>query len=171
MKFLKIFALLGVAAWLLIFYSFYSSEGKTGHVELQKIFQSFEGKLELEKRMKQSQWNTKIYLDSLNLQLTQLIQLTESRKTDKKLIAEIKAKEMQISNIKEKTYQIQGKQSEDYTQQIWDQINQYIKDFGAAQNYDYIFGTEGSGMLMYGKNEKNLTDEVLHYINQRYQGE
>ncbi|MBP7809087.1 MAG: OmpH family outer membrane protein [Bacteroidia bacterium] len=51
---------------------------------------------------------------------------------------------------------------------IWNQINQYVSDFGRQKNYSFIFGANGQGNLMFANKELDLTDEVVGYINNRY---
>lgn len=38
------------------------------------------------------------------------------------------------------------------------------------KGYRYIFGAEGSGVLMYADERNNITKEVIEYINARYKG-
>jgi outer membrane protein len=45
-----------------------------------------------------------------------------------------------------------------------------MQDYGKKHGYDFIYGAQGSGNLMYANGQKNITDEVLKYINERYQG-
>ena len=66
-----------------------------------------------------------------------------------------------------KLYEVMAKQ---YTDQIWEQLNQYIKDFGTQHKYKFIFGSRGDGNLMYAEEQDNITSEVLTYVNERYQG-
>lgn len=60
--------------------------------------------------------------------------------------------------------------TQQYQEQISNQLNQYLKDFTAANEYDYIFGATGDGSLMGAKDAYNVTDLVLNYANQRYKG-
>lgn len=49
--------------------------------------------------------------------------------------------------------------------QITSQINEYAKD----NNYDYIFGTTDQGNLLYGNNKKDITEDLLKYLNSIYE--
>jgi len=57
------------------------------------------------------------------------------------------------------------------SQQIWDRLNTYIKEYGKAQKHKIILGTQGGGNVMYADDAVDLTDEVLHYANTKYEGE
>jgi len=60
--------------------------------------------------------------------------------------------------------------SAQYDKEILAQLNQYVRDFGAKNNYEYIFGNDGNGSLMYAQESNDLTRQVTEYINQKYAG-
>lgn len=165
------FALVGVFTCMALLFSFFVKGEKTGYVNLQEVFQQFHGKIELEKRIQQSEWSTQLYLDSMNLHLEVLVGLQEKEKRNKRVGEEIVKVQKQIAHVQQQAYEINTKRSNDYTQQIWNQINQYVSDFGAENSFDYIFGAEGGGSVMYGKKEKDLTTQIVDYINTKYNGQ
>lgn len=61
--------------------------------------------------------------------------------------------------------------SNQYTVEIWKQINQYISDYGHANDLDFIYGATGSGNLMFARNAYDITEEVIQYCNKRYEGD
>ena len=61
--------------------------------------------------------------------------------------------------------------SNQYTVEIWKQINQYISDYGHANDLNFIYGATGSGNLMFAKDAFDITDEVIEYCNKRYEGD
>ena len=171
MTLMKILSSLGAIALLIVLFSFVQKDEKIAYVELQKVFQDFEGKIELEKRLQQSEWGAKLYVDSLTLQIKQLTNLDAGAKANKKVEDEIVRLKQQIESIEQQAYQVHTQKSNEFTDQIWAQINQYVRDFGEENDYDFILGSEGTGTLMYGKNEKNLTAEITQYINRKYNGQ
>ena len=50
------------------------------------------------------------------------------------------------------------------------QLNEYIEDFGEENKLDYIFGANGTGTIMYGNESKDVTKEVVTYVNKKYVG-
>lgn len=60
--------------------------------------------------------------------------------------------------------------SEQYTADIWQQINQTAAEFGKEKGYGFIFGATGDGNLMYAKESENITDELIVYLNEKYDG-
>jgi len=45
----------------------------------------------------------------------------------------------------------------------------FIKDYGKEQGYDYIYGTGDAASVLYGKEEYNLTKEVLALLHKQYE--
>lgn len=60
--------------------------------------------------------------------------------------------------------------SEQYTADLWQQINRYVAEFGEQHGYAFIFGATGDGNLMYGGEARDVTDQIIEYINHRYEG-
>jgi outer membrane protein len=54
---------------------------------------------------------------------------------------------------------------------IWDRINNYVKEYGEKNGYDYIFGANGDGTVMYADGSEDITNDITTYINLRYAGE
>lgn len=45
----------------------------------------------------------------------------------------------------------------------------FIKDYGKEQGYDYIYGTGDAASVLYGKEEYNLTKEILTLLHKQYE--
>lgn len=159
---------LGIVAYLLVASP---KNQKLGYVELTKIYSEFSLKKELEAKLKSVQLKRQNILDSLKLDLKMLSREIENgnRNDKEKLVL--------FGEKKEAYYELDKKFAEDnqntakmFDEQIFTQINQYTKDFGVKHNYTIIFGTDGSGTLMYAQDALNVTDEVKKYVNERYKG-
>jgi outer membrane protein len=61
-------------------------------------------------------------------------------------------------------------QAQQYTDEVWKQLNQYIKEFGIENGYDYIIGANGEGSLMYAKEQHDISKELTLYVNEKYAG-
>ena len=57
-----------------------------------------------------------------------------------------------------------------YDQQIWERINGFTKTFAEENNYDMILGASGDGSLMYAKDTLDVTDELILFCNNNYNG-
>jgi Skp family chaperone for outer membrane proteins len=61
--------------------------------------------------------------------------------------------------------------SKQYDTQIIQQMSQYVADYGKQNGYSFIYGNDGNGALMYAEDPKNISKEVLQYINSKYSGQ
>jgi len=58
----------------------------------------------------------------------------------------------------------------EYDSEIWARINTYVQEFGHENDYSIIFGAAGNGSIMYSDSTVNITQDVLRYMNEKYDG-
>lgn len=139
----------------------------TAYIDTAKLYNDFEMKKELEKKVTEVQLGRKAQLDSLKLSLVSLSRKTNPSMEDR---ANLQALENKYHNMQQQFEAENSKIVQYYSNQIWTQINQYIRDYGKQEGYTYIYGGDGSGTIMYAQEKRNITAEVLNYINARYKG-
>lgn len=127
---------------------------KCVYVLNQKVFEGFKGKQELEQKLIQLRTKNKQTLDSLS-------KLIESDKSN----VRIEAYRQVAENIQFSEQRLQ----EQYTSDIWKRINSSVVDYGKENDYDFIFGATGDGSLMFARDAKNVTDQVIEFINREYE--
>jgi len=160
MKKIKYFVLLLLALlWISC-----SSE-KTAYIDNYQVFEGFAGKKELEQRHKKEGLQKQQVLDSMKVQLIAMKQQVDPN------IEQLKAYEQRYVALSRQFNQEVEARNNEYTAEVWKQINQYVIDFGKEQDYDYIFGSATNGSLMYAKDSKEITKEVIEYINKKYAGQ
>lgn len=151
----------------------YTVRPKSAYVDLGKVYNEFTLKQDLETRLTDVTVLRQAQLDSLKLELTTLGR-TYQNETDEGLKKELETQYvtkrqeylMKESSFNEETERL----TTEYDEQIWKQINQYVRDYGAKHGYSYIYGAEGSGSLMYGSESENITEEVVSYVNTSFKG-
>jgi outer membrane protein len=55
--------------------------------------------------------------------------------------------------------------------EIWNRLNGYVREFGRQKRFKIILGTSGQGTLMFAQDDLNITDELLQYANEKYNGQ
>jgi len=141
---------------------------KAGFVDVAKLYNNFsmtahyKGIIDAEKKQVQS------VLDSLNGEYKFLAARKNPDEETKKTMEDLYAKMEKLQNAYSKRVQML---SEDYNNKIVQQLNQYVKEFGEQNGYTFIHGAAGDGSLMYGKESADITDEVIEFANERFQGE
>lgn len=155
---------------LVSFILFQKKEKPTGYIELGKVYDEFELSKNLNAQFQTTATERKNYLDSLEFQVKNMYNQVSRNSEDKKLVETFELAQRQYLYQKEQIESAVSKLEEQYNEQIWTQLNEYIKQYGKEKGYAYIFGAEGSGTLMYANEGKNVTQEMINYINDKYQG-
>lgn len=141
-----------------------SSKDKIVYVKIQKIFEEFEGTTEYRRKIEALNGKQKIVLDSMRLEVLALV---NSRGEEDEVV--LKKKEY-YNIVFDEFSRNKAEQATAFDQKIWSQINQFIADFGKEHTYKMIHGTKGDGGMMYAAEELDITEEVIEYINNAYQG-
>ena len=137
----------------------HQTNSKLAYIDNEKIFNEFVGKKELEKRIKNLRSSHNKTLDSLREKLRYTKSSSDYKTLNNKIKAltnQFNSEDIEASNL--------------YTDQIWNQINQYVNDYRSEYGYEFIFGAQGTGNLMFVPDDKEITKEVLEYINLKYEG-
>lgn len=152
-----------------LFYSCGDS-GKVGYIQIQKVFNGFQYKKELEKELTAVQHRRKFIIDSLE---------TEVKILSKRMSTDAKNPELQarLEMAKEFYYNKRADFEDDeekmvklYDEKIIAQLNSYVKQYGAENDFKMIYGANASGNIMYADTTLDITADVTDYINQKFVG-
>lgn len=148
-------------------------EKSTGIVYVQnlKLYSEFDLALELDAELQAFSKERTRELDSLMMALENLTAELEQMR-------EIPTDTYQSYNdlrnavmFREKSYEEElVTRSQEYDQQIWDRLNGYVKTYAEENEYDMILGASGNGNLMYAADTLDITDELIAYCNNQYNG-
>ena len=128
-------------------------------------------KLELQKKLEKDLLAKKGLVDSLMFQLSTLKnELENQQEPTKDKVEQFYQLQSYYTKQKETFDQYQLSETQNYDAQILGQMTQYIKDFGYENGYDFIFGSDNSGNILYGRPAADVTSEVIEFINLKYQG-
>lgn len=150
-----------LSAWI------YEVKGKqkTAFVQLNKVYNEFRMTKELESQFTAVENKRKQLLDSLKLQLNVL---AAGKKPEQLQL--VQEKQEVYYNYKTQFEQDNAEMTRTYTQQIMKQLSQYVREYGQQQGYAYIYGADGTGVVMHADEQLDVTDEVVQFINKRYKG-
>lgn len=144
---------------------------KVAYVELNQVYSDFQLKKELETKLDNVKQKRKEILDSLEVELNAISKRIEA--SAGKNMDEIKAFEFTRQNYMQQHESFEQdnlNMTQQYSGQIWKQLNQYVQDYGKEHGYDYILGADGNGTVMYADQGKNITEEIKKYVNEKYKG-
>lgn len=176
MKNYRPFIIPGAIAFSLIMSvtTFFWQPGKqrVAYVQMESIYNGFQLKTQLETKLKDTEKARQFIIDSLKLQLHQMSLTLESmEKVDTSMLRLYNLRQQFLNNQEAQFAEDNQALASEYTDQIWGQINQYTKDYGTENGYDYILGASGDGTLMYASETEDITDDLTTYINGRFNGD
>jgi outer membrane protein len=132
-------------------------------VDNVKLFKDFNMSKDMEK----------IYTDSLKSQankvqgLYDIFQNSIEMKLEQKSIT---SNQILFQSENKKLEDLKSYFSNDVSQKVWNRLNDYIVSYGKENKIKIIFGSQGNGNLMYADSLINITDDVLKYCNEKYEG-
>lgn len=149
-------------------YLFSKKEGKTGYVYVEKLYDGYKGKSDIEKDLKAIENKQHNILDTLKLEITALEAQVANGNKQAANMAEMK--KGNYTRLVQEFSEYNTVESQKHVQELLKQINEYVKDYGEEKGYSYVFGATGNGSLMYAAKGDDLTEEVAQYINKKYEG-
>ncbi len=155
-------------------YTFFAKEKKTAYVDIAMVYNDFTLKKELEAKLANVQATRKSILDSMELSLNQLASKLQNEQFPKEhmnfQVQQYEQLRMSYGEKKQLFAEDNERTTKQYSDQIWNQINQYVKDYGKENSYTYILGADGTGAVMYADDSEDITGKIKEYVNQRYNG-
>jgi len=157
-----------VAAFTVVMYQ---NSAKTVYVDMGKIYEEFKLSKELNKELDEVIKTRQRITDSLyrvlKMQSQELMQKEKRTEMEMRVLAKMEEEYL----YKQKQFEEENRNaSVACNEKIWNQINQYVMDYGKENGYRFILGANGQGNIMYGDKENDLTKELTNYLNQKYDG-
>lgn len=136
-----------------------SRQEKIVYVNNTAVFEGFRMTIEMktigEKELKQR----KKHIDSLYV----ILNNPANKSTNESIMREFINEKQELENFNELF-------SSQESKKIWERINNYAKDFSSQNNYEIILGMQPNGNIIFGKENREITNEFLAYINKKYEG-
>ena len=148
-----------------------STKEKTAYVNISEVYNEFDMKKELENKIIGVQTQRKQVMDSLELSL-------RLKSNQLATVTKMSVEDRQTFELMQRNYMTQRDQfaaenekvTQEFKNQIFIRLNEYAKEYGEEEGYDYLFGTSGQGSIMYAQPKHDITKEVIKYINEKYKG-
>lgn len=126
----------------------------------QELFNAYSGTKYYQEKLAAEESSIQKELDSLQ----QILGANADDPNFQTAIGKFRSRQQALQNA----YQAR---SDQYTNQLWQQINSYVADYGRSRGVRFVLGATGNGMLMYADDETDVTEELTNYINARYEDE
>lgn len=147
-----------------------NKQERVAYVNTPKLFKEFLLTKKLEMQFSEITGKRKSSLDSMIISLEVLNEQVKKAKENVDLTSRLQSGKAFYIQQNEFFSQDNERIKAEYDKQIWNQLNQYIKDYGIKHHLDMIIGADGSGSLMYADSRLDITDQVVEYSNNRFTG-
>lgn len=169
---LLIFAAVGISVGVMVLFL----QPKIGYVHSQELIYSYEGTKEAMTRFNNQKQQWQANIDTLKFDLQRAVTrynqeystLTARQRREQEELLSKQDRQLQSysSAIEDKVRQA----DDEMMQEVLDQVNVYIEEYSKEHNYDLILGTTAEGSVLYGKQDMDITQEVLNGLNEKYFG-
>mgnify|MGYP003575215987 CR=1 FL=1 len=126
---------------------------KTAYVDIFKLVSEFELQKEYSEQAKKNIGREKEVVDSL-------------------IFSEKLRDPAAGENLRSQLYSNLYRKSEEANKEIedliWKRLNPYLADYGKEKGYEYIYGANGTGNVLYADKGQDITEDVIKYVNGRY---
>lgn len=136
-----------------------------------EVYNEFDYKKELELELNKMESGLTQTLDSLEKDLQFTVNYLNSIEPTQEQIFIYQNQENNYFKYKQEQELNYSKKMEEYYTLIWDRINGYVQEYGEENGYQFIFGANGDGSIMYAQEDGDITSEIISYINSKYAGE
>lgn len=145
-------------------------EQKHAFIDIPKVFNGFDMKNEMQKKLKQTETLRMKIIDSLSLELQVISNRLKAEPKNNELMAAFDAKRQFYFKTQERIEQDNAALTDQYDKQILEQMSTYIMEYGKKNGYDFIYGSSGNGALMFANEQYNISDDIILFINSKYKG-
>ncbi|MEM9022091.1 MAG: OmpH family outer membrane protein [Bacteroidota bacterium] len=160
---------IGTCVWAV---THFSQTDKMGYVQLNTVYSDFSLKQELEAQLDKVQNKRSAVLDSLRMDLEALARTLDNQPApDENQLRQFEVRRQTYLAKEQQFTEDNQRLAAQYREQVWKQINQYVRDYGQAEGYRIIHGADGTGGLMFAEEALDVTEAVTAYINTRYNGQ
>ena len=148
---------------------------KTAFVKTETIFKEYKGIKEQEEVFKKQQEAFTKKYDSL-VKIWQKEVMDFQQQVKKMSPKQAQKKDQELYRKQQALQQMQQQEGAKITAEMQKKTDSIIKEvynffdeYGKQNGYEYIFGKNNNGALMYGKADKDITDEVLKALDAQYE--
>jgi outer membrane protein len=150
------------------------NEEKTAYVDTTRLIQEYTEMQEVEAEFNTRSESVKTQLDSLARGFQQEVQEYQSNMGSmttaqrQEIEEELMRKQQTIQQQQQRMGNQLRQESDVVIDSIVDKVKDYVREYGQENGYTYIFGSNESANIMYAKEGRDITDEILEKLNESY---
>jgi len=166
MKVKVITGFLIVLSFVGLCYYVHVSTVETGYIDTLRVYNEFAYKQELQAKYDLLEKRLVAPIDSIKLEAEYA--LKDSLNPNLEELINKFRKDIYVLESQKQTEL--GRMDKEYFSTVWTHLDEYIKVYGEESKYKIIFGVKGEGNIVYAKQGMDLTDDVIEFVNRKYEG-
>ena len=163
-------------ALVILYFLHFQQQKQLVYVDASKLLNQYQGMIDARKTYqgKATVWQSNI--DTLTSEVQHALKQYQAEKTsltikERALTEElIKTKQRQLVNYQKAIGEQAQQEDAKMTQQVVDQINGFLKEYGKKNGYTIIIAATEFGNVAYADEGLDITEEVLKELNRLYAG-
>jgi outer membrane protein len=153
----------------------YLTKKEIVYVDSMKLITNYKGSKVAKEAYEKKMAVWKANIDTLTMETTQEITNYEKAKKgmsarEQKLSEQlIVTKQQQLESYRQATAENASKEDKEITGKIFNEINDFLKQYGEQKGYEFIMAATNVGNIVFAKKGNDITDEVIEKMNAEYQ--
>lgn len=143
---------------------------RMAYIKSEDVFKKFNMTKELEAKFRNVESERKRMIDSLEFDLTRSINALKADQKNTEKLQAAEGKRRYFVQKKQEFEEDNNRITSNYNGSIWERINQYVAEYAKDKGYDYVWGANGDGSLMYASEGDDVTEDLVNYVNEKYSG-
>jgi outer membrane protein len=142
---------------------------KVVYVNMDELFNGFQMKKELENDFISRSNQIQKRIETLQIKITNFKEEV-NQKISANYVDSLNRANTQLSELNRQFQEEYMPLKEQYDAQIQNQLLNYMKEFGKANDYDLVITNLNGSTVIFGSDDVNVTAEALEFVNQKYAG-
>jgi len=142
---------------------------KVVYVNMDELFNGFQMKKELENDFISRSNQIQKRIETLQIKVTNFKEEV-NQKISANYVDSLNRANTQLSELNRQFQEEYMPLKEQYDAQIQNQLLNYMKEFGKANDYDLVITNLNGSTVIFGSDDVNVTTEALEFVNQKYAG-
>jgi outer membrane protein len=142
---------------------------KVVYVNMDELFNGFQMKKELENDFISRSNQIQKRIETLQIKITNFKEEV-NQKISANYVDSLNRANTQLSELNRQFQEEYMPLKEQYDAQIQNQLLNYMKEFGKANDYDLVITNLNGRTVIFGSDDVNVTTEALEFVNQKYAG-
>lgn len=134
-----------------------TSNKATVIIDSFKVFEEFQLKKDYDAKIEKEFAAEKAELDSMGYKFNTLKNPLEIDALKKQFVLKKRQFDEKFQAVSQK-----------YTNEVYERLNTYIKEFGKKNNFGVIIGSNGQGNVMYRDDAMDVSEKLITFINDKY---